>query len=121
MHDTHMTAGHAVAQSHAGHGNAKHAPVPHHVFIRVWVALLALTGVTVAASVLFPGRVGIGVAMIVTPIKAALILMWFMHLKYEKVVFRFMFLTAMVILAIVMGLTFFDYSFLGEGDYGRSI
>jgi|JFJP01.1.fsa_nt_gi cytochrome c oxidase subunit 4 len=127
MHDSHTTAGHAASghghggHGHGGHGDAKHAPVPQRVFILVWVALLVLTAVTVAASVGFPGRVGIGVAMIVTPIKAALILMWFMHLKYEKPVFKFMFLSAMVVLAIVMGLTFFDYSFLGEGGYGRSI
>lgn len=98
-----------------------HAPLPSRVFILVWAALLALTALTVGASVLFPGRVGVGVAMVVTPVKAALILMWFMHLKYEKPVFKFMFLSAMLILAIVMGLTFFDYSFLGEGGYGGSI
>lgn len=115
MHDSHSNSG------HAGQGHAAHAPVATNVFVLVWVALLALTAVTVAASVWFPGRVGIGVAMVVTPIKAALILMWFMHLKYEKPVFKFMFLAAMCILAIVMGLTFFDYSFLGEGGYGGSI
>ena len=119
MHETHTTAGHAAHVSHAAH--AGHPPVPRRVFLLVWGALLALTAITVAASVTFPGRVGIGVAMVVTPIKAALILMWFMHLKYEKVVFKFMFLTAVVILAIVMGLTFFDYSFLGEDGYGGSI
>jgi cytochrome c oxidase subunit 4 len=108
MHDTHAT-------------HAAHAPVPTNVFILVWVGLLVLTGITVAASVWFPGKVGIGVAMVVTPIKAAMILLWFMHLKYEKPVFRFMFLSAMLILAIVMGLTFFDYSFLGEGGYGGRI
>lgn len=120
MHDSPSTAGHS-AKEHSAKQHAAHAPVAGGVFIRVWVALLVLTAVTVAASVWFPGRVGIGVAMVVTPIKAALILMWFMHLKYEKPVFKFMFLAAMCILAIVMGLTFFDYSFLGEGGYGRSI
>jgi len=85
--------------------------VPDSVMILVWGALLILTFMTVAASVWFPGRVGIGVAMVVTPIKAALILMFFMHLKYEKPVFKWMFLVAVSILAIVMGLTFFDYSY----------
>ena len=108
MHDTHAkpaAAGHAAEP-------AAHAPVPTGTFVMVWAALLALTAVTVAASVWFPGRVGIGVAMVVTPIKAALILLWFMHLKYESLVFKLMFLAAILILAIVMGLTFFDYSFL---------
>lgn len=115
MHDTHAASG------HGGKDQAAHGPVPNGVFILVWVALMVLTAITVGASVWFPGRIGIGVAMVVTPIKATLILLWFMHLKYEKPVFKFMFLSAMLILAIVMGLTFFDYSFLGEGGYGGSI
>lgn len=118
MHDSHAAGAHGHA--HAG-DHAAHAPVPNATFVLVWVGLVLLTAVTVTASVLFPGKVGIGVAMVVTPLKAALILLWFMHLKYEKPVFKFMFLSAMLILAIVMGLTFFDYSFLGEGGHGGSI
>ncbi len=113
MHDSHTTGAHAHPAPHGGdHAAHAHAPVATGTFVTVWVALLALTLVTVAASVWFPGKVGIGVAMVVTPIKAALILMWFMHLKYETLVFRAMFLSAIGILALVMGLTFFDYSFL---------
>jgi len=89
----------------------EHHVVPDGVMILVWVALLILTAITVGGSVLFPGKVGIAVAMVVTPIKAALILMFFMHLKYEKPVFVAMFLTAAMILAIIMGITFFDYSY----------
>jgi cytochrome c oxidase subunit IV len=111
MHDSHTTDAHAHPAGHDA-GNDTHAPVATGTFVLVWVALLVLTMVTVAASVWFPGKVGIGVAMVVTPIKAALILLWFMHLKYEAVVFRAMFLSAIGILALVMGLTFFDYSFL---------
>ena len=93
---------------------AKHEAHEHHVlpdslFIKVWVGLLILTGITVAGSVYFPGKIGILVAMIVTPIKATLILMYFMHLKYEKKVFTIMFLVAVGILAVFIGLTFFDY------------
>ncbi len=118
MHDSHAAGAHGHVQADA---HAAHAPVPNATFVLVWVGLVLLTAVTVTASVLFPGKVGIGVAMVVTPVKAALILLWFMHLKYEKPVFKFMFLSAMLILAIVMGLTFFDYSFLGEGGHGGSI
>ncbi len=86
-----------------------HRIVPNGVFILVWIALLILTGMTVGASVYFPGRAGVAVAMIVTPLKAALILMYFMHLKYEKKVFVIMFLAAMGIFGAFLGLTFIDY------------
>ena len=92
----------------AAHESEHHA-IADSVFIRVWVALLILTGLTVGASVYYPGHVGVAVAMIVTPIKAYLILMYIMHLKYEKKVFVVMFLAAMGIFAVFLGLTFVDY------------
>nr|MEE4266405.1 cytochrome C oxidase subunit IV family protein [Candidatus Krumholzibacteria bacterium] len=84
-------------------------PLADGLLLKVYTALIILTGMTVAASVYFPGKIGIAVAMVVTPLKATLILMYFMHLKYERPVFVIMFLVAIAILALVMGLTFFDY------------
>ncbi len=75
------------------------------------MALIILTAITVTASVKFPGQIGVGVALVVTPLKAALILMYFMHLKFERPVFVVMFLVAIAILAVVMGLTVLDYLF----------
>jgi len=89
----------------------KNHVLPDGLFIRVWIGLLILTGITVAGSVYFPGKIGILVAMIVTPVKATLILMFFMHLRYEKKGFTIMFLVAVGILATFIGLTFFDYLF----------
>jgi cytochrome c oxidase subunit 4 len=99
-----------MQDTHAAEAHAETHVVPDGVQTLVWVGLLILTAITAGGSILFPGRVGIGIAMVVTPAKAALILMFFMHLKYEKPVFKWMFLTAAGILAIIMGLTFFDYS-----------
>jgi cytochrome c oxidase subunit 4 len=87
----------------------EHHPLADGLLLKVYSALIVLTGITVAASVLYPGKIGIAVATVVTPVKATLILMFFMHLKYERKVFVIMFLVAIGILAIVMGLTFFDY------------
>lgn len=84
-------------------------PLGNNLLLKVYTALIILTGITVAASVYYPGKIGVAVAMVVTPLKAALILMYFMHLRYERPVFVIMFLVAIAILAVVMGLTFFDY------------
>lgn len=113
--DTHtlrMAAGEMDAASGGGGHVAAangHGPMPYTFFVLVWIALLALTGVTVGGSLLFPGRVGTAVAMIVTPLKAGLVLLFFMHLKWEPPLFRTMFLVAVALLALVMGLTFFDF------------
>ena len=89
----------------------EHHVIPDGTFILVWIGLLILTAITVGASVYYPGRVGVAVAMIVTPVKATLILMYFMHLKYEKKIFVIMFLAAMGIFGAFLGLTFIDYLF----------
>ena len=83
--------------------------VSYSTFIWVWIGLIMLTFITVGASMLFPGVFGVIVAVIVTPIKVLLVLEIFMHLRFEKKVFRFMFLSAVVIMAVFMGLTFLDY------------
>ena len=85
--------------------------VPDLTQFRVFVALIILTAITVAASVMYPGKIGIAVALVVTPAKATLILMYFMHLKFERPVFVAMFLVAVAVLALVMGLTIVDYQY----------
>ena len=85
--------------------------LPDKTQLNVFLALIILTIITVTASVKYPGKIGIGVALVVTPLKASLILMYFMHLKYERPVFVIMFLVAISILALLMGLTIVDYQF----------
>ena len=85
--------------------------LPDFTQVKVFVALIILTIITVAASVKYPGQIGIGVALVVTPLKATLILMYFMHLKFERPVFIYMFMVAISILAVVMGLTILDYQY----------
>ena len=97
-----------MSNSHTTVAEKPHV-LPDGLFIMVWVALLVLTAITVGGSVFFPGKIGILVAVIVTPIKATLILMFFMHLKYEKKAFTIMFLVAVGILSVFIGLTLFDY------------
>ena len=77
----------------------------------IWLALLILTQFTVAAAQLHLGTLGIVIAVIVTPVKAALVLFYFMHLRYEHLIFKAMFVFAMLSLVAAIGLTFFDYSF----------
>jgi len=97
-----------MSNSHSAVAEKPHV-LPDGLFVMVWAALLVLTAITVGGSVFFPGKIGILVAMIVTPIKATLILMYFMHLKYEKKAFTIMFLVAVGILSVFIGLTLFDY------------
>jgi cytochrome c oxidase subunit IV len=87
----------------------QHHLVPFSTLLLVWSVLLLLTAITVAASVFFPGNAGITIAFLVTPIKASLVLMFFMHLKYEHKGYAIMFLSTIFFMAIFLILTFTDY------------
>ena len=73
---------------------ARHIPTDGE-FILVWLDLLLLTALTVAMSHYLPGRVGLTAAAIITPVKAGLILAYFMHLKYERRGYLVMFLSTL--------------------------
>ncbi len=86
----------------------KHEPVPYRTFILTWVALLVLTVITVAVAQVDLGALNIWVALSVASCKSALVLLIFMHLKQETLLFKIGLLIMIVILAIFIGLTFTD-------------
>ena len=73
------------------------------VYITVFVALLALTLITVAISTLhLNARAAITVALIIATIKASLVAGYFMHLINErKVIYAALLLTAVFFLALM--------------------
>lgn len=85
--------------------------ISYKTFFQVWIALIVLTFMTAGASIFFPGAIGIAAAIIITPIKAILVLEIFMHLRYENKGFRYMFFATMGIVAVFLGLTLVDYIF----------
>ena len=85
--------------------------VPYGFYVLIWLALLALTQLTVAAGQFHLGALGRVIAVVVTPAKALLVLFFFMHLRYEKPVFRYMVIFTIVSLVTAIGFTFADYSF----------
>jgi cytochrome c oxidase subunit 4 len=82
--------------------------VPYRTFIIVWLVLLALTGITVAVAQYNLGAFNVWVALGIATLKAGLVVAVFMHMKYEQTLFKLALLSALAILAIFIGLTFFD-------------
>ena len=82
--------------------------VPYKTFMIIWVALLILTGVTVWVAQYNLGPLNIWVALSIATLKSALVVAVFMHMKYESWLFKISLLSALAILAIFIGLTFFD-------------
>lgn len=90
---------------------AKHAPIPLGTYVMIWLALLVLTAATITAAGLHFGNFSVLAAITIATIKGALVLLYFMHLKYEERVFKLMLGVALATLTIIMVLTFVDVAF----------
>lgn len=82
--------------------------VPYRTFLVIWIALLILTGVTVWVAQYNLGPLNIWVALGIATLKAGLVVAVFMHMKYENRLFKLSLFSALAILAIFIGFTFFD-------------
>jgi cytochrome c oxidase subunit 4 len=78
-------------------------------YVSIWLALLVLTAVTVITADLNVGRIAIIVALVIASVKSVLVLLYFMHLRWEKrLILKLLIPIAIVTLAIFIGLTFMD-------------
>ncbi len=82
--------------------------VGNRTFLFVWVALVTLTAITVTVAELRLGRFSMLTALVIASLKAGLVLWFFMHLKYESRLFKWLFFAPIVTLAVIIGITFFD-------------
>jgi len=97
-----MTSEHAAES--IGHDHAADIDRQVKIYITVFVALLALTLVTVAVSYLhLPTPAAIGVALLVATIKGTLVACYFMHLISEKrLIYAVLGLTAIMFTALLV-------------------
>jgi len=87
---------------------AHHHVMPVSMYLKVFGALLFLTGLTVLVSYLDLGALALPVAMVVAVIKSAFVIGFFMHLKYDTRFHAFVFFSTLLFVAIFFALTFFD-------------
>jgi cytochrome c oxidase subunit 4 len=80
-----------------------------HIF--VLAALLVLTAVSVAVTSLEMGTLNTVVAMLIAGTKAAIVLIWFMHLKFDDKIYTIFTVAVFFLFVLVLIVTFFDYSY----------
>jgi caa(3)-type oxidase subunit IV len=96
------------------HQNHQHHILSNSMAWRIFGTLLFLTFITVAVAQVDLGFMNFAVAMLVASIKASLVCMFFMGLKYDHKENTVIFSTAFIFMAIFMILTFGDL--LTRGD-----
>ena len=77
-------------------------------YVIIWLTLLALTATTITVAGMHLGRFSTLTALVIASIKASLVLWFFMHLKYEKRLFKYLLLVPVATLTVTIGLTFLD-------------
>lgn len=85
-----------------------HPSVPLGIYFAVFAALLVFTAITVAVAYIDLGMFNIYIALTIAAIKALLVLLYFMHLRYtSKLTWAFA-ATGFVWLIFMIGLTMSD-------------
>lgn len=105
----------------SGHGshdqNGEHHG--HHIFpysscLKIFGLLMVLTAITVAVAFIDLGKMNLIVALVVASIKASLVALFFMGLKFDKKDNAVIFATSFLFLIIFIILTAFDLFYRGD-------
>jgi caa(3)-type oxidase subunit IV len=93
-----------------------HRILPIRLYFTVAGALLVFTGITVLVAQIDLGAWNLLVAMLIAAVKASLVALYFMHLRYDHKFFALIFLIAVGTLAAFIILTMFDTMERGAVD-----
>jgi len=86
----------------------KNHVLPFSVYLKIGIGLILLTGITVYISGLDFGPYNLLIAMAIAATKASLVVLYFMHLKYDNKLYSIIFITGVFCLAVFIIITMFD-------------
>jgi len=93
-----------MEKEHAGPGHI----VSYSTYVYVWAALLVLLAATIAVARIEFTAYSVVINLLIASVKAALVVTFFMHLKYEGRFLRGLLIMALCTLAAIIALTFSD-------------
>ena len=83
--------------------------VPLKVYFLIFVALLSMTALTIQIAFVDLGHLNIYAAMTIAVIKALLVVMFFMHLRYSSSLTKLFVAAGILWFAVLIALTASDY------------
>ena len=106
-----MSHAHTTDHGSDGHDNPGHI-VPLKLLVGVLVVLLFLTFITVAVTWVDLGAFNLVIAMVIATIKATLVLLYFMHLRWDRP-----FNAVVIISSLVLVALFIVFSMIDSAEY----
>jgi len=85
--------------------------LPYPTVVKVWLMLIVLTAILVYVSEVYHEALSVAAMLTITPLKAGLVMYYFMHLKYEKPFLKSMVFVTLFILTLFIALTFLDLAY----------
>jgi len=82
---------------------------PLKVYIGIFLTLMVMTAITVAVAYVNLGQLNKVVALGIASFKATLVVLYFMHVKYQSRLTKLVVVTGFFFLAILLGMTMIDY------------
>lgn len=103
-----MSEEHAATAAGQGEEKAGVHILSARVMVRVWGALVVLTILTVAATWVDFGTFNLWIAMGIATVKASLVVLFFMHMRYERPFNAVVFISALLFVTLFVSLTLMD-------------
>jgi cytochrome c oxidase subunit IV len=98
-----------ATESHEDHGLAHVATIK--TLVATGGSLLVLTLVTVLATKIdFGANINLAIAMVIAVTKATLVILFFMHLRYDRLFHSVVFVSALLAACLFVGFTLMDSS-----------
>lgn len=91
--------------------NKNEHTIGYGTYVLIWLSLLSLTTITVAAAGIEIGSLGLFVALAIAAVKSALVILIFMHIKFDNPLFKVFLGVAAATLATAFILTSTDLFF----------
>lgn len=95
------------------HNENQHHPesAGYGIYILIWLGLISLTVITVSLAGLNLTGLTVITALTIATVKSALVMNYFMHIKYETMIFKVFIAVCVIIFIVMIVLTFFDLTY----------
>ncbi|MBK3516451.1 cytochrome C oxidase subunit IV family protein [Carboxylicivirga marina] len=85
--------------------------VPYSLYIYVLAGLLLLTMLSVGVTHIELANLTVFTAILLASIKSCLVLVFFMHLKFDNRILQILVTAVFILVALVLFITFLDYNY----------